>query len=219
MKNRPGQWENREARLALRDAAAGVYSQMYYWGRDVPHPDGNLLMAYGFTRIAKTGAKGTSRYRLPWNGGLVELHGFCAGWYPGGDEPGIVFHRPLNAWMLWRERQPPDPASLAEIFGRNRGKPHDIPALVEKAGQFMEWIWKYESWALKRWGLHERRAHHATYLKLRPRRWWLSPELSLKWMRRFADNPLRAPRPKSLKGTVIAARPERPPQFSARRAA
>ena len=58
-------------RLLLRDAAAGLYAQMYYWGQDVKHAEGNLLVRYGMTRVPKQTPKGTSRYRQYWGGGWI----------------------------------------------------------------------------------------------------------------------------------------------------
>ena len=102
-------------RLVLRDAAAGLYAQMYYWGQDVQHAEGNLLVRYGMTRVPKETPKGTSRYRQYWGGGWIELHGFCAGWY--GPERGVVFDRARDRWLNWNQEQPPEPTSLGVSSG------------------------------------------------------------------------------------------------------
>ncbi len=198
--NLPRQAERQPAvpAVLLRDASAAIYCQMYYWGRDVLHQSGNLLTAYGFTRLPKLTQKGTSRYRFSWDGGMIELHGFCAGWYPGGGEAGIVFHRSRSAWKLWREDQPPDPPLLEAILDGKHCPAGDKQELVQKSARLLSWICNYEAWALGQWGIRERHAHYAAYQKLRPRRWWLKPELSLKWIGQFATDPFSAPRPKSL---------------------
>lgn len=187
--------ESRAAGVALRDAAACLYSQMYYWGRDVLHPGGNLLVAYGFTRVARTTPGGTSRYRLPWGGGTIDLHGLRAGWHPpAGDGPGIVFQRARHGWGLWREESP-DSTAMEESSAGAPCLAHERPLMLARAARFMGWVREYETWALDRWGPRERTAHHASYLRLRPRRWWLPPGLSLTWMGGFADHPQSVRRP------------------------
>ena len=176
-------------RLVLRDAAAGLYAQMYYWGQDVQHAEGNLLVRYGMTRVPKETPKGTSRYRQYWGGGWIELHGFCAGWY--GPERGVVFDRARDRWLNWNQEQPPEPTSLGVSSGD--GLTDD---LLEKAVLLMEWAREYETWAQGWWGAAGRRSHHRAFLKLRPRRWWLPPDLALSWFRQWVEDPLQAPRPR-----------------------
>jgi hypothetical protein len=50
----------------IRDLTDGLAQQMFFWGRDVAHPDGNGLVRAGLQRIARveSGGEGTSRYRL-----------------------------------------------------------------------------------------------------------------------------------------------------------
>ena len=68
----------------IRDLTDGLAQQMYLWGRDVRHPDGNALVRAGLQRIARidNDGEGTSLYRIEREGGWIELHGFCAGWRP-----------------------------------------------------------------------------------------------------------------------------------------
>ena len=55
----------------FRDLAGGFKQQMFFWGLDVANPGGNLLVRQGFRREQSAGLKGTSHYKLPWQGGLV----------------------------------------------------------------------------------------------------------------------------------------------------
>ena len=66
--------------------------QMSRWGRDVLHPEGNLLIRFGLQRFREPGQFGSSRYRCHWAGRTVELHSTCVGIY-GDESPGIVFLR------------------------------------------------------------------------------------------------------------------------------
>lgn len=183
-------------RMLLRDAARGLYCQMYYWGLDVRHPGGSLLVARGLTRIPKTTARGTSRYRMPWQGGQIELHGFCAGWY--GPEGGILFHRTHDTWLPWTDSEPPDPCSLNQPRVRQSSPAITPVSMLERAAVLIRWIHEYEIWARTRWTLGERRRHHQAYLKLTPRRWWLPQDTALEWFRQFAADPHKALRPKEL---------------------
>jgi hypothetical protein len=186
-------------RLALRDAARAFYCQMYYWGRDVMHPSGNLLVRYGFEKIQRTTKKGTSRYRLTWEGGLLELHGFCAGWYPATG-PGICFDRKHDAWRIWEDASPPEPELLVAGHGKICASPENLPLLLQLTAHFSRWVIGYEAWAHEKWGPSQRRAQHRDFMKLRSRRKWLAPDLSRQWLTAYAKEPTSAPRPKTIQG-------------------
>jgi len=40
-------------RSLVRDACGCLHQQMFFWGCDARHPDGNLLIRHGLTRIAR----------------------------------------------------------------------------------------------------------------------------------------------------------------------
>lgn len=192
-----------QLRVALRDAAKAAYCQMYYWGRDVLHPDGNLLVRFGFERIAKSSKEGTSRYRLAWQEGIIELHGFCAGWYPdsGG---GICYDRKHESWRLWDSGDLPDPAGLVrrEVnFSQDNGR---LPDLLQRSARFLTWVLTYERWSMAQWGVEARRGHHRDFTRLLSRKRWLPPEPSLNWLAAYAADPSKAPRPRSLTQTAVA---------------
>jgi hypothetical protein len=44
----------------FRDLAAGLFQQMFFWGKDVVHPAGNLFLRTGFEKRPSTGLTGTS---------------------------------------------------------------------------------------------------------------------------------------------------------------
>lgn len=169
---------------------------MYYWGLDVKHADGNLLVRHGMERIARHTAHGTSRYRMPWQGGLIELHGFCAGWY--GPDGGIIFHRSRNIWLAWPHAQPPDPQCLSDEAVMACRSTIPVQKMLQRAAVLTGWVHEYERRAQPLWGAKGRLRHYRAFLKLIPRRWWLPPALSLRWFQQFAANPFETPRPKSL---------------------
>ena len=83
----------------FRDLCEGIQQQMFFWGRDVIHPEGNFLVEEGFERSQSKGMEGTSCYRRPWQNGHIELYGSCAGWYGHGN--GFTFIRPRKKCVIW----------------------------------------------------------------------------------------------------------------------
>ena len=183
-------------RITLRDAARAFYCQMYYWGRDVMHPGGNLLVRYGFEKIPRTTKDGTSRYRLGWETGLLELHGFCAGWY-ATEGPGICFDRKHDTWRRWDHPIPPEPAAMQAGHIRSISGPEDLTVVAGLSSKFSRWLIDYEIWAMEQWGSGARRGHYRDFVKLRHSRWWLPPGPSLKWLTDYATDPASVSRPKS----------------------
>ena len=87
----------------IRDLTDGLAQQMYLWGRDVRHPDGNALVRAGLQRIARIDneGEGTSLYRIERENGWIELHGFCAGWRPHDPEAtGMLYIRRCHRIFL-----------------------------------------------------------------------------------------------------------------------
>ena len=199
-------------RLALRDAARAAYCQMYYWGRDVVHPHGNLLVRHGFEKIQRTSKEGTSRYRMEWEGGILELHGFCAGWY-AAEGPGICFDRSHDTWRQWNHPLPPEPARMQAGHYRTENQSENLPLLLDRSAHFVHWLVQYERWAMEREGTSFRREQHRDFMKLPARRWWLPPGLAINWMSAYAADPNSVPRPKSILGKKGQAISSPPPRF------
>ena len=91
--------DNQHLRFLLADCAKGFYQQMYFLGRDVSHPDGNQLQAYGFSRTPSMGLKGTSCYTYESANSIIELYGSCAGVY--ADDLRVVFLRKRCRFYQW----------------------------------------------------------------------------------------------------------------------
>ena len=81
----------------MSDLARGIGQQMMFWGCDARHSQGNLLSHAGLQRIARTErrSEGSSRYRMPWQDGLIELHSYCVGFY-SSEDIGIIYIRSLQ---------------------------------------------------------------------------------------------------------------------------
>jgi len=166
----------------------GMEQQMWFLGQDVRH-GGNLLCRHGFAPF-RSGPQGSSRYRLGWQGNLIELHSFCAGLYRTG-APGFLYIRgKFNAYR-YEAAEPPDPecfcrAPLA-IPEHTRADDPFFSALT----LFLRWLEEYETWLNQLVGPEYRAGlfpHCPTP--------WLPPEEARRWLCRFSEQPLttRVPR-------------------------
>jgi hypothetical protein len=167
----------------LRDLTVGLKQQMFYWGRDVMHPSGNLLVAQGFAKRKSGGLQGTSCYRFDWQGGCIELHGACAGWY--GPDGGFVFVRPHGKCHAWLGTEPPVPGHWLD----DRLSELGAPALYENCLPFLDWWLHSESWIGDLLGASYRIGCHRQFKKLPGSKPWLPPEAATEWLARFRENP------------------------------
>ncbi len=163
----------------LRELAKGLKQQMYYWGRDVLHPAGNLLEKQGFTKHPSTGLQGTSCYAMPFENGTIELHGACAGWYPGeSGEDGFIYIRPMGKCFLWKGGSAPVPGewpqeSLAVL-------PGELPGA---ALRFIRWWILSEEWIAENTGPDYRNECHRVHKRLPTSKAWLRPAEMMGWIR------------------------------------
>jgi len=175
-------FNNTRQRGLLNDLNRGLAQQMFFWGRDVL-TDGNLLKKHGFERLPAPGPKSTSRYRRPWDGGLIELHGHCAGWYPETSSaiPGFMFVRTLRSSYAHHQSAPVTPGCYKTY--------QDASCLEEQmqAGRhFCGWLSCYEQWIISQMGLGYREECFAMFRRLPESRPWLTPDLAMKWWQAFA---------------------------------
>lgn len=176
----------------IRDLANGIQQQMFFWGQDVSRPDGNFLVAQGFERSPSLGAKGTSRYRLPWQNGHIELYGSCAGWY--GSEGGFTFIRPRRRCGLWLSgTETPIPGTWQpELIGKAASN-NDLHLASHP---FLDWVISYEHTVLEHFGNSYREANYWKYGKVPKAKAWLEPKAALQWLQCFRQTPEQLTRPK-----------------------
>lgn len=176
----------------IRDLADGIQQQMFFWGQDVTHPNGNFLVKQGFERSASLGAKGTSRYRLPWQNGHIELYGSCAGWY--GPEQGFTFIRPRRLCALWLSgKETPVPGVWQpELIGKATNRSQ----LYLRSHPFLDWLLTYEHAVLDHFGSNYRKENYWKYKKVPKAKAWLQPEAALQWLQCFRKTPKLLTRPK-----------------------
>ena len=176
----------------FRDLANGIHQQMFFWGQDVLHPEGNFLVSQGFHRSPSPGLKGTSCYRKKWQGGHIELYGSCAGWY--GKKGGFTYISPQGRCVRWlSEKETPIPGQWqVDLIDTRTTKAELYQAFLP----FLDWLIAYEQAALARFGTDYREANFQKFKKVPKAKAWLHPAKSLRWFQCFRDNPLLLERPK-----------------------
>lgn len=135
-------------------------------------------------RTEKTG-EGSSRYREPWEGGWVEIHSYCAGFYHPTTE-GILFSR--GERRIYSAR----PGSIAEPGWHrtwNAGQPPDT--ILAHAPPFVRWILDYESRVR---ALATDNYRLAAWRQFGGFRFGPSPAELQRWMTEFLQNPQGTPR-------------------------
>lgn len=176
-----------------RDLSAAITQQMFFWGRDVIHPDGNLLCVHGFERRKSEGLTGTSCYRKTLLRGFVELHGACAGWYADDPtEPGFLYIRNRRRCFCYADNVPPAPGLYANELLRT-GPVRELFALSRP---FLEWWLDYEDWIASVTGPDYREACYRTFRKLPKSKAWLPPQEAREWLVKYRDEPAALKRAK-----------------------
>ena len=187
----------------IRDLTDGLAQQMYLWGRDVRHPDGNALVRTGLQRIARIGndGEGTSLYRIERDGGWIELHGFCAGWRPHDPQAnGILYIRRCHRIFLAQGSMTPGRYDMSRL------RSGTVEELATAYNPFLRWWADYEQWAAQELGAAWRQECWRDYVKLRRVRSWLTPPQAVNWLLHFLENPSTQQRPREILHAVISPR-------------
>jgi hypothetical protein len=173
----------------LRDLSAALMQQMFYWGMDAAHPGGNVFQKSGFRKSPSTGLKGTSCYKLPWQGGEIFLHGACVGWFPPGKAVGFLFIRPTGRCHIWTGGELPVPGRWpVELLAPVNATEH-----ARAFSAFLTWLLEHEETVRREMGGAYRAACHRKYRTLPKSRHWLAPADGEAWLRLFLENPARTP--------------------------
>lgn len=133
----------------LRRGSELLHQQCWLWGCDIRCPEGNLLLAYGFTRQPDPEGKRSTQYTLHLeDGSIVRLWG--SGFYFGDEREGIFLNRFLFEPRLVRfSDEWQDPGKLKEA-----PRYMDFQRLREAA----VWIAGYEVWVAEHYGTNYRQA-------------------------------------------------------------
>jgi hypothetical protein len=167
----------------FRDLAAGFQQQMFFWGRDVLHPAGNIFLSHGFQKRKSTGHQGTSCYSFTWQDGVIELHGSHAGWFGKGG--GFLYVRPLRRCVRWLTSAPPIPGH----WPKDACDLHADESMHAMAQPFLSWWLAHEQAVTRRTGLPYRAECYRQFKKLPKARAWLAPEEAQRWVSGLRDSP------------------------------
>jgi hypothetical protein len=178
----------------FRDLADGIQQQMFFWGQDVLHPAGNLLVSQGFSRSPSTGIRGTSCYRREWQNGHLELYGSVAGWY--GPKGGFSFVRPKRKCVVWLPSDETPVPGAWQVDSINRAASR--AELYDASRPFLNWLIAYESEIFGKFGSCYRDGHYRKYGKVPKNRVWLPPARARQWFQMFLMAPEALVRPRQL---------------------
>ncbi len=182
-------------RSLMRDACGLFQQEMFFWGCDASHRGGNLLTRFGMRRLARreTSSEGSSRYRMVWRDGTVELHSFCAGWYSRSGE-GVVFIRNRERLYSCSGDEPLTPGACEPE--RHTGSNAD--AMLHTCRPLVEWVSEYEAWIQGQTSADYRQNCWMKLLSRMAGRSWLPPEQARRWMNLFLKDHVSAPRAKEM---------------------
>ena len=172
-------------RVRSVEAARLLEHQMFFWGKDVLAPQGNLLAAYGCQRFRCADLPHAVHcYEIASPHGRVVLHSTGV-WMGGAEEStdGIVYLRPTH--RLYHAAPGPLPlpcASLAQVPAHLRSV-RAAETLPPTLVRLLRFVRDYETWAAphlperardKAWREHRRTASHGVR--------WLPPAASRRWL-------------------------------------
>lgn len=169
----------------LRDFTDALGQQLFFWGRDVIHPDGNLLCEYGMDRRKSEGIDATSCYQIPFEGDTIELHGACVGRY-SKTNPGLIYIRNRRRCFLFHGDSPAIPG----FYNSDQLSGGPIIDLYHESVKFLRWWLEYEAWIATATAPGYREHCYRKYRKLPDPRLWLTPTLGQRWLEKFAFEPI-----------------------------
>ena len=183
----------------LNDFTAALGQQLYFWGRDVLHQDGNLLCEYGLERYKADGVKGSSSYRIQYKDDLIELHRVCVGRY-SNSHPSFLYTRKYGRCWIYDDATPPFPGR----YDKTRLKKNPFEQLELAGRRFLEWWLEYEAWIATRTSPGYRRQCYRSYRKLPDSRSWLKPADAIMWLQQYMDSPASLKRAKKWKRNSVS---------------
>lgn len=125
-----------------------LHHQCWFFGRDIHHPQGNLLIRYGFERCTAAEKTGSNCYRLrgeePFE---INLWGW--GIFFGSDALGAIFIKRFDFRpRLFENGKLHAPVFKSETLPPNRLPREDFEVKTARhlTVDFIRWIVRYEDW-------------------------------------------------------------------------
>ena len=180
----------KKLRLLLKDCANGFYQQMYFFGKDVLHPRGNLLQKRGFVKSASQGLKGTSCYTLTLPEHTIELYGSCAALY--AESANVVFLRKRGRFYRWVG----EGNLIAGRWTQDDVVTDDPEIMLENLRPLLNWWIEYEEWIEESFGGRYRSLCYSEWSKVKGKVLWLEPQQAVNWVQEFIKRGDQHVRPK-----------------------
>ena len=169
-------------RSLIGDLAKALDLYMRYWGMDARGGERSVLVAAGMQRIEReiSTGEGSSRYRQAWEGGWIELHSFCAGFYHVSKK-GIIFSRAER--RIFSASQ--GGVAIPEVHRQhNAGSPPDV--VLQALPPFIRWILDYEARVASTCQANYR---SQCWRKLGASRFGPHPKKVIEWLETFLHKP------------------------------
>ncbi len=169
-------------RLRSVESAKLIEHQMYFWGRDVLHPDGNRLVAAGCQSFRRTECSHAVRcYQLETPAAQIILHSTGVSLQPTDGSPGVVFLRPTHRLYHLPEGALPLPYDKDTVRSLRGILPSEFPKALTTLLAFVQ---AYEDWAADQWlptgsrlaAWREQKSSATKGIR------WLKPQESLQWL-------------------------------------
>lgn len=142
--------------------------QFAAWDQDRRHPQGDLLVAYGFVRVPPpSAAAGSARYEF-----RISARAAVALWdfgflYSRCGRGAVCLDRQEAAALYCPEAGLPDGAWTREAVLRRASRTAPAPLYLTKRA--IEWISRYEAWRLAQFGFEHRPPTQVSALQSSPR--------------------------------------------------
>lgn len=165
------------------EAAKLLEHQMYFWGKDVVHPAGNLLVAFGATPFRNEAvAHKVHCYALSTPQGRVVLHSTGIHLQPHDEDGGIAYLRPTHRLYHTPPQELPLPCASANALSAAL-QPVKVSEFPSSLRLLLEFVRDYETQAAPllppqardhAWREYRRTASHGIK--------WLRPADSARWL-------------------------------------
>lgn len=173
----------RPPRYRSVEAAKLLEHQMYFWGKDVLHPRGNLLVVLGGTPFRNEAVAHKVRcYELDTPQGRVVLHSTGVCLQPADEDRGIVYLRPTHRLYHAPPGHMPLPCASAGEIPANL---HPVSTREFPTGltRLLQFVRDYEERVASILTVHARHEAWREYRRTASRGVkWIHPDESRRWL-------------------------------------
>ena len=120
-----------------------MHQQCWLWGRDIRRPEGNLLIAHGFSRVANDQGIGR-RYSRDDGRARLHLWGFGAAWVPKARAGAFVGRYGFAPMLI--SAVPPYALAFDDLVLAHPRSDSELLAASQSLVALCDWITHYERW-------------------------------------------------------------------------